>query len=80
MNRALITQYFVMERNPAHAGMQFSVLLDPDAESSFISKSRRIQAHSERARVRAFKVRLFSLAVIAKGRVIRARPRKNQIG
>jgi hypothetical protein len=60
--------------------MQFSVLLAADEEASFVSRSRRIHAHCERARLRALKARLFSLAVIAKGRVIRARPRKYQLG
>jgi hypothetical protein len=72
MNRA-VPQYFVLNRNPARAGLQFSVLLEPDEEDSFIAKSRRIQAHCQRARVRALKVRLFSMAVIAEGRVLRAR-------
>ena len=54
-------------------GMQLSVLIPPAAETSFAARAQRISAHSLRARIRSARVRLFSQAVIAKGRVLRAK-------
>lgn len=59
---------------------QYSVFISAEEENSFASRAHRIVAHSLRARARAARVRLYSMAIIAKGRVLREQSNRQRIG
>lgn len=63
----------------AAMNMNFSVLSSGDAERSFATRAQRLAAQSIRLRTQAASVRLFSQAVIAKGRVLREQSKRQRI-